>query len=90
MARPEGLFGALRLTPSGPPSLRDDVVSRLRRPARASDRLVRSVPSEFAHLTDIKCFYVAILSNKIELFDLCAYIQGCLAPSIGQQSARFS
>jgi len=42
MARPEGLFGALRLTPAGPPSLRDDVVSRLRRSARTSDRLVRS------------------------------------------------
>jgi len=45
MARPEGLFGALRLTPAGPPSLRDDVVSRLRRSARTSDRLVRIVPA---------------------------------------------
>ena len=30
---------------AGPPSLRDDVVSRLRRSARTSDRLVRSIPT---------------------------------------------
>jgi len=30
------------------------------------------------------------LSNKISLFGLCACIRGYLAPSIGQQIARFS
>ena len=84
MARPERLFGALRLTPAGPPA--KPALSRMT--ASPSLELPTAWFVVFQSECSILLFYWLIidnfLSDKIRLFGLCTFICGYLLQFIGQ------